>query len=59
MVVSRQFHYSKTFNNDLQCRRTSQFIANLGVIVAWSVQSLIKGSNETQGCELLRLIHGY
>ena len=43
MVVSRQFDYLKTSKNDLHSRRTSQFIANSGVIVGFGVSSLIKG----------------
>ena len=59
MVVSKQFDYSKTSKNTLQCRRTSQFIENLGITVQSEVSSSIKGSNETRECKSLRFSHGH
>ena len=59
MVVSRQFDYSKSSKKALQCRRRSQFIANLGVSVRSGVSSSINSSDETRGCESLQLSHGH
>ena len=56
MVVSIQLNHSKSSNNALQYRRTSQFIANLGVIVRSRISYLINDSDETHGCKSLRLI---
>ena len=55
MVVSIQFDYSKTSKNDLHRRRTSQFVANLGVTVRFGISSLINGWDEMLGFESLRL----
>ena len=57
MVVSRQFGYSKTSKNDLQGRRTSQIIANLGLTVGSRFNSLINSSDEMLCFESLRLGH--
>ena len=59
MVVSRQLDYSKSSKNVLQCRRTSQFIADFGVIVRSGVSSWINSSDETHRCESLQLSHGH
>ena len=56
MVVSRQFDYSKTSKNNLQCQRISQFIVNLGVTIQFGISSLINGSDEMLGFESLRLM---
>ena len=55
MMVSKQFDYLKALKNALQCRRTSQFIVNLGVAVQSSILSSINGSDGMHKCELLRL----
>ena len=59
MVVSKQFDYSKTSKNALQCQRTSQFIANLGVNVQSGISSSINGIDATCGCQSLGLSRGY
>ena len=58
MVVSRQFDYSKSSKNALQCRITSQFIENLGVTIRSDISSSINGSDEKRGCKSLRLSRG-
>ena len=58
MVVSKQIDYSKTSKNELQYRRTSQFIVNLDVTISVGVSSSINGSDETHRCNSLQLSHG-
>ena len=58
MVVSRHFDYLKSSKNALQCRRTSQFITNLGVTAKSGVSSSINGSDEMHECQSLPLSHG-
>ena len=57
MVVYRWFNWSKSSKNTWKCRRTSQFIANLGVTVRWNASSLINGSDEMHQCKFLWLSH--
>ena len=53
--MSRQFDYSKVSKNDLNRRRTSQFIANLGITVGFGFNSLINGWDKTPCFEFLHL----
>ena len=57
--MSKQIDYSKTSKNELQCRRTSQFIVNLDVTVSAGVSSSINGSDEMHRCKSLRLSRGH
>ena len=57
MVVSRQFHYSKTSKNDLHRRRISQFLENLGITVGFGVSSLINRLDKMPSFESLQLSH--
>ena len=54
-LMFRQFDYSKKCKNALHCRRTSQFIGTLGVIVGLRFNSSINDSDERPSFESLRL----